>query len=328
MAKKKHTKREAAAAKAAGGDFKLDPVVEYAVAYGHVFNPEFPKLTELWDQGGSSLAKLKPGHPLYKELTASIQSFDANMDTLTGVYHGRQAMFDGDIGPATRGLLDSNRCACKDFDDPRQASGSGAWPIGCDPEYPDVHSIRIAVNSSGANRAWKQHLPRIMEESAALSASIGLHVRYLLDVGAGPSDAEEWVIFQVIPGNVIGDNYLPQADKCGQSLRGRIDPGYNPSNVILRIILWIHENQGHGIGLRHTRGGIMNPSIILVPYPLTWIGDPSFNTLRRFYGGKPLEPVDPTPPPSPGPSGFKLRGIFELEKDGVLTGDRWTTFPV
>lgn len=39
----------------------------------------------------------------------------------------------------------------------------------------------------------------------------------------------------------------------------------------------------------------MNPSIIRTT--ISWRGDPSFNAMRRMYGGKPLDPDSPPPPP-------------------------------
>ena len=129
---------------------RLHPVIEYAKNYGHFFNRQYPRLLELQDAKRKTLAKIEEGHSLFRDALASIQGFDANMDVLSKVYHGRQAMFDGVMGPASEALLSLKRCRCPDFVSSLEATGSGGWPVGCDPERPEVHSHRVRVNTSGA----------------------------------------------------------------------------------------------------------------------------------------------------------------------------------
>jgi hypothetical protein len=93
-----------------------------------------------------------------------------------------------------------------------------------------------------------------------------------------------------------------------------MDSTYDPSDWRLHANLGTHESEGHGFGFNHTRGGIMNASIVLVD-PLTWKGDPSWNVAARYYGGEPIDDPEtppPPPPPPPGPSvpvsSFKLDG--------------------
>lgn len=329
MAKKKTKKRS----RPTHGDITgqrppadLDPLVQYAKDYGHFFNPDVPTLAELVDANDGTLAKIRPGDALYRDVASSIQGFDANMDQFSGLHHGRAAMLDGDVGPATRGLIELKRCQCPDFPNPIAATGTGGWPEGCDPKRPEGHSIRIAVNTRGINDHWRERLPGVLKAAEEISASIGLVVRHIID---GDEDKEQSISFGTIRGGVIGWNYLPQANTCQQVLEGKIDTSYQPSDPIFNALLWIHESHGHGVGLPHTRGGIMNPSILKTP--VSWKDDPSFARLRRFYGGIPIAggPKPPTPLPVPTPGvGYKLRGIVELEKDGVKTGERWTFAPV
>ena len=87
-----------------------------------------------------------------------------------------------------------------------------------------------------------------------------------------------------------------------------MDTSYQP-DVELASNLWIHEGLGHGVGLHHRPGGIMNPSILR--RPITWRGDPSEGDMRKLYGGVPLTPVGPEPPTPPD----KPKYIFEFEAE-------------
>jgi hypothetical protein len=64
----------------------------------------------------------------------------------------------------------------------------------------------------------------------------------------------------------------------------------------------MHE-LGHNAGLDHSRGGVMNPSIVSGLAP-SWAGDPSEPILNRYYGGEPIEQ-----PPVPGPEYWTHQGF-------------------
>lgn len=274
-------------------------LIAYAKRYNHFANPDYPDLQALLTATDKELSLITPSDTLYKDAAASIQASDANLDTFTQAFHGRLSVADGDVGPATLALIKTPRCGCPDFPDPNAAMGEGGWP-SCDPEHPGVHSIRIHLDTSKANSHWKNKLGVVMRAGKKISAEIGLHVRFLVDTG--DDDVEESITWGSISGNTIGWNYLPKPDTCLQVLDGKIDNGYK-ANDKYSSILCIHEWLGHGIGLPHTRGGIMNPSIINTD--LSWKNDPSYSRLKRYYGGKPLdtpETPDPTPPPETGVS--------------------------
>ena len=255
-----------------------------------------------------------------QDAVASIQSLDLQADLLSHRHHDRAIQFDGDVGPATRELLTKSRCGCADYRRDDEATGSGPWPVpGCDPTRKNQaaeHSIRINVNTAGMPYSidyWKSFISR----TRACSAEFGLSARYILDGDSKQSEIS--VTFASLAEDegtdlpqdmVIGRNYFPQRGTCNQTLSGWITKRWNPSSIILHSTLWCHEQLGHGIGLEHTRGGILNPSILPID-PLTWDGDPHESRMRDWYGGVTI-PVDdgdsptvPIPkPPKDSPTGF------------------------
>jgi hypothetical protein len=62
----------------------------------------------------------------------------------------------------------------------------------------------------------------------------------------------------------------------------------------------IKHELGHNSGLGHSRGGVMNPSIIN-GLPVSWKNDPSESQLRKWYGGEPVPGGNPLPPDTPQP---------------------------
>jgi hypothetical protein len=94
--------------------------------------------------------------------------------------------------------------------------------------------------------------------------------------------------FENLWGSVIGWNEFPQSGTCNQTINGRLDTGYVPTDPLMWANLEVHET-GHGVGAQHTRGGIMNPSIIRID-PLSWIGTPSESNMKRWFGGERVFP--------------------------------------
>ena len=185
------------------------------------------------------------------------------------------------------------RCGCPDYGP--DATGSGAWPVGCSPKWPKNHAISYQVNKSG----MPSYLAPVFEDAWALMtaayADIGLVV---LREDDNPR-ANSLVTWQRGSG-WIGLAIVPQNPRCGQRIWAKFDNRYGislsmPSLLYQWARLLAHEI-GHNNCLGHSRGGIMNPSIIGGVFtPTAWRGDPSFPKLERFYSG---EPVAPAVPPS------------------------------
>lgn len=268
---------------------------------GQFWDPAYPNAYDV------KLADLPLLHLTDVAVIEAVQNYqrsDANMLPLVVRHHSRLPSYDGDVGPATLALADLKRCPIPDhapppnaafhYADPgiqravetmqraAEAKGSGSWPpAGCDPTRTDTHSIRVGIDTSRCPAKIKAYLDEALMHCSAAYAEIGLAVRYVLD----GSKAEIVKKFEPLQGSVIGWNEFPQRGTCNQEVQGRLDTDFQPE-MNLWSNLETHET-GHGVALEHTNGGIMNPSILLV-WPLTWKGDPSFNTLKGYFGGEPL----------------------------------------
>lgn len=307
----------------------IKEILREAFLRGHAWNPAYPNLQNV-DMG--RIQKMNGTERDAKDMMASRQAADINMWHLVAAFHaGRQPSIDGDIGPATRALLTIPRCSMPDHPPPPGAAfdygdadlngavrsyqefaeysgGTGSWPKGCDPQAKDVHSVVVSMQTSAASSTQKEYLKEVLALVEKCEAEMGQSIRHVLD--GSTSGAQHDVRFQVIAGGVIGFAYFPTPNTCNQTVTARLDNTFNPSALTFAN-LCVHEYKGHSDGLEHTRGGIMNPSIITIN-PLSWKGDPHEKTKTRYFGGvaiptgptspPPTDPTDPTPDPWRGAS--------------------------
>lgn len=294
----------------------LSTALVAAYRAGRHWDPLRPNLAPL-DRG--RLAKMNGTESDAQSLLQSLQMSDINYEGLVMAYHQRLPSFDGQLGPATQKLIELERCPIPDFAPPPGATidlgdddlnaiavqmqqreygeaGSGSWPAaGCDPERRGRHSIRVRINPASAPARVLEYKDFAMQACSDAYAEVGLSVRYLWD---STGECEIAKTFAHLRGGVIGINYFPTGG-CSR-ITGQLSTSYAPNDGgKLWANLECHET-GHGVGLQHTRGHIMNPSIVLV-WPLSWRGSPSLPALTRYFGGAPL-PDRPTPPaPVPTP---------------------------
>lgn len=289
-----------------------DILVE-AFRRGRSWNPAYPNLLNVDEP---AVRKMSGSEADAKLLIKSLQESDANYDPLVLAWHKRPPEFDGEIGPATKDLVDLPRCPLPDFAPPPNASfhyddpglqaavesmqraaamGSGSWP-SCDPERTGVNSLRVRIDPARMPSTIQAYHVQALAAVVAAYSEMGCALRYIL---AASGDCEIAKLFQSLAGSVIGWNEFPEGDTCNQTINGRLDTGYAPSDYRYWANLECHET-GHGVGLQHTRGSIMNPSILLV-WPLTWKGSPSEASMRRYFGGVPLTPPTPPVPPAHPP---------------------------
>jgi len=312
--------------------------LKFLYRHGHFWRPD---ATDAHNVQWEDLPKLARGpvSKVVRDATQVFQQSDQNLEFLALEHHKRPLIPDGDIGMATHQMASFPRCMVPDwappegarfasmYEDPELskqitecinsmrafATGSGSWPVpGCDPERPNrarEHSVRVNVDTSRASSFQKSVLRQVLDNVEAVEAEVGQHVRHILD--GNPQEAEHDVRFQPIPGGVIGFAYFPTPGTCRQTVTCRIDNTYN-QDVHMLSSLFIHEYKGHSDGLQHTRGGIMNPSILRTR--LSWIGDPHEATKTRFFGGEPID-SGPEPDPEPGPPDQDHNGLFVYTPD-------------
>jgi hypothetical protein len=294
-------------------------VAAYQRGRAWVADPEFAELRNL---DPTAVAKMDGSEHDAKLLVRSLQLSDANYDPLVLAFHQRLPEYDGSIGPATRALVDIPRCPLPDATPPpnatfhyedrdlqkavesMQAAAAfvGSYWKGCDAQRPDIHSLVIGIDAKNAPPNWLANKDKILEARRACAAEIGVSVRFVINPKA-MEGLQQLQVFKYIAGGVIGYNYFPQSNSCGRISSGSLDTSYDPSDYRLHANLGTHESEGHGFGFNHTRGGVMNPSILLV-WPLSWKNDPSWNTAKSYYGGVPITGGEPPPPPPPPPPGL------------------------
>lgn len=292
-------------------------IAQWLQQFGHAWGDE-----SLRDIDAGRAAMMDGSESDYHALVRSFQELDANVAVMAGYKHRRELAADGDVGPATLEVMAFPRCAMPDhapppgarfaYDDPElQAAvesyqqfadeykgGSGSWPKGCDPQVPNYHSARANVQMGGASAHQKSTWAECSKMVEDCLGEMGHSIRHILE--GDLKECEHDVRFQSIAGSTIGFAYFPTPNTCAQVVNARIDNGFNPRSSILAE-LYVHEYQGHSIGLQHTRGGIMNPSIGSPQNPPSFKGDTSEATVRRYFGGvaipkTPTTPTDPTDP--------------------------------
>jgi len=296
-----------------------EKALEHAWKYGHFRNPDYAATHEVSEK---DIATLTLDDELSKQAIMSVQASDGNLPLLCDLLHGRELSVDGDCGPATEALIALPRCAVPDFGNEYGKAGSGGWSK-CDETMNFDHEVVIKFDDRQATGKWPAYMDQVKRAAVDISGDVGLSVRYIAwDSG---ENFQSSVIFKNIPGGVIGFYYLPQGEGCRRISQGALDTSYQP-DVTMASLLWIHEGLGHGIGLQHTNGGIMNASLMRTK--ISWRNDPSWNAVKRLYGGEPIfrgpppePPDDPTPPDKP-------KVLFEFvakeagQKFAIVTGDQ------
>lgn len=249
------------------------------------------------------------------EAVQNYQRSDANLPPLVRLFHARALNADGIVGPATLALATLGRCPLPDhppppnatfrYSDPdiqravesmqERATGSGSWPHGCYGTN-GVHEVKISYDPSNASIKQKEWLPEVKRRSHAAVAAMGVR---LIEVPVGQGNIA--VSFRSLGGSTIGLAEFNNGT-CGGRVFCYLNPNYSP-DVDQVLVLLMHEN-GHNFNLDHRPNAIMNPSILRVkPAWVEWNGsqivyqDNSYPTLKKYFGGLPLDPPEPPGPP-------------------------------
>lgn len=296
---------------------------------GHFHNPAHPT--------GVIKAELHTLRLTDAAVRTAIQSYQefmaADFDRLALAEHGRIGIADGDIGPATEKLFQVERCGCPDYsvEMATEEAGRGSWPVGCHPEYPNNHAFAIHIDYNGMPDHWKAVWDTSFLLVRQAYADIGIAFFEVKD----KSRANTVVTWQRSR-TWIGLAQVPNSPGCRDRYFSKFDTEYGRSFAKPKATdqlsrLKAHE-WCHNMGLSHTRGGIMNPSITSGPFlPNAWRGDPSEPALVKFFGGEPvkLHDIEPEPePPLPGPgpqppepNEFWFSGGFTLNQGGTSLGE-------
>lgn len=256
---------------------------------GHFYNPKsYHEISE------ENLANLNLKDKVVKDAVASFQEFMADsFDLFSTEHHNRIGIADGDIGPATEDLLEMPRCGFPDYtqEDIMLANGSGSWPVGCHPDWPDNHAFVVQVNKSG----MPSFLGSRDDENSIFEKAWRAQRLAYADIGIvfvredNNNRANTLVTFQRGRG-WIGLAIVPRNPRCRDRIWAKFDTRYSPRDILNQWARLLAHEFGHNMGMSHFRGGIMNPSIVSGTFdPTEWRGDPAERTLTKWFGGIPVD---------------------------------------
>lgn len=190
-----------------------------------------------------------------------------------------------------------------------KAVGRGSWPMPCQKE-----GVTVSIDTSAMPESID--IERMWREMVITYGLIGVRL-----IRAEPGERANIRVFWVRGRGWIGLAEFNN-QSCGDSVFCQLSYTYNP-NFAQVFVLWMHE-LGHNMNLQHTRGGVMNPTILNVGGKvMRWTdSDPSYRTLVRYFGGDPIPDIDPDEPepPTPGPGILTYRGTTEVLLDGKVIG--------
>lgn len=284
---------------------------------GHIEFPFGKQRTETF-HAGHELTALQLTDSVIAEGIASYQDFNVlHLEPLCMAQHKRPARCDGEIGPATHELFGIERCGYPDYGKSvLPATGNGSWK-NCH-KIGDFHAATVKVHKKGISSALDPVYEQIWVQVAAAFDAMGLRL-----IRTEDDDANIDAYFETGRTGWIGLAQVAHDLACKSKLWCKYSSRYLPTNLVKAwVILLLHE-LFHNCGGQHTRNGIMSPYIITSLEP-TWIGDPSEPIIRRMFGG---EPIDPTPPPTPGKR-YAIVQHYHVNDQGVaVAGEQWEMKP-
>lgn len=300
-------------------------LIETLWRYGHFVNPDYANGPSR-AVAEADLPNLTLNDAAVQEAVRSYQHFQRPVfDELAIAHHGRRGIADGEVGDATRELLEIPRCGQPDFVLTEEAIGSGRWGQCKLDQYPNNNAITIAWDTSRMPSFVQPVFDQVWHNVFTAYAELGLAL--VREDGNGQANIRcRFTDPQRESGNLRG-NWIGLAIvawngiRCSDSNWALFDEGYQPRNVVNEWTTLVKHEIGHGCGLQHSSGGVMNPSIVN-GLPVSWRGDPSWSTLARWYGGEPIE-NQPQPPPPVPPTGNGYIPDLEI----IYQGKPYRAFP-
>ena len=282
--------------------FNSAPIIAYLFRYGHLGQPfgvrqDLPAVLEtlgpdeIEDPAALEAAVLKSGLRLNDDCVVqavrSFQSIEDQFALIAPAVHGGQPMdVTGDVGPATEIVMGMERCGYPDYMPPgtiEEAVGRGNWPrchnVG------DFHAVSINLQNSPPSflaPVFDQVKQRVTQAYAELGLLIHWDGRSPVNIDFSFVNRSSGWIGLAIVGN---------GQSCNDRIWCRYLASYRGGSTEQQIITqWttlIKHELGHNCGMSHSRGGVMNPSIVN-GLPVSWKGDPSHGLLTSRFGGQPV----------------------------------------
>lgn len=280
--------------------------------YGHFNNPAFPDTLNVEER---DLDGLTLRHTVVQQAVRSYQQFMlGDLELYSQAVHMRPAAVDGEVGPATRAIIEIERCGCPDYTrEELPAVGTGNWKECWGVK--GFHGVSVHVDRSGMPSFLAPVWGQVQANVTAAYAEMGLRI-FWDDPSKRPNIDVSFV------GRSSGWIGLAIVGR-GQSCNGRIwakflasyRGGSSPESIVRQWTTLVKHELGHNCGLSHSRGGVMNPSIVN-NLPISWKGDPSHRQLANWFGGVAVDVGGGVITPPPPPTGPVLRpgtaGIIEF----------------
>lgn len=292
-----------------------DEIIDVLRRTGHLDMP-FGELQEVPD------GVLVLNMPAVKRAIMSYQEFNCvPLEGLIAKHHPQRISaavhLDGEVGPAMREMFAMPRCGAPDYSiGPQRVIGSGNWK-GCW-GVGDYHCAVVSLKNSPP-LFLAPHWDEVTKRVTDMYAEMGC-----LFLWEQMSDRTNITVEFTRGSGWIGLAIMGYGQSCGNTIWAKFEQNYNPRNTVGEWTSLVAHELGHNSGLDHSRGGIMNPSIIN-GLPPTWRNDPSESLLKSRFGGKPV-PRDDDPGERVMVVGYrypdgKFEELYELPKgDGFWPG--------
>lgn len=282
-------------------------IIEKLWGYGHYLSTPYTLPLAL-DNGLTSVAGLSAAR-------SYISFFEKQFEELCNVFNYPQTIYIGDeLNPAFVALFEIPRCGCPDYTE--DGVGSGSWPVGCHSDWPNNHAFTIQVNKSG----MPSFLNTIFEDAFDLCRAAYADIGIAFVREDNNNKANTLVTWQRGAG-WLGLAIVARNPKCNERIWAKFDNRYQPKDLTNQWARLLTHEFGHNMGMGHSRGGIMNPSLLSGEFKTNaWRGDPSEPILTRYFGGEPITQLPPPLPPEEPPTGSFNLG-FALSNQGlIITG--------
>jgi hypothetical protein len=199
-----------------------------------------------------------PSEEILADAVAEYQEFHGvPLDEDCRRLHRRGLNSDGQMGPATKGLMDSRFCDCPDPILPTDRGSlppeEANWPTACRNE------ITVSWNFSKAPGMSAEETTGIW-----IKVQRDYEARFILRMPLNPEDYPRTRIYaalKALPGSTLAWSYLATGN-CSSRLQQAYDSTISWS-VSLATGTWKHE-VGHALGMNHTpndRNSLMYPSM-------------------------------------------------------------------